>query len=58
MIKAASQAGTIKRYVPSEFGGEYPLEGKHAHITPPGIKAFMKQGEVRPLLSSCNLVDM
>ena len=47
VIEAASQAGTIQRYIPSEYGGEFPIEGKHAHLTPPGIKAFTKECEVR-----------
>jgi hypothetical protein len=52
LVEAARQAGTIKLFIPSQFGGEYPVKGPYKHLYTPPLKAIVSGKDVSNQLLS------
>ena len=46
LLEAAQRAGTIKRFIPSEFGGDYIITGPEGETYNPALKEFLNAKEV------------
>ena len=48
LLEAAKRAGTIKRFIPSEFGGDYTTAGPEGETFNPALKKYLGAKEVLP----------
>ncbi len=46
LVEAAKKAGTIKRFYPSEYGGDFVLTGKEGSTFNPHLRKFLEAKEV------------
>lgn len=60
LVEAAKKAGTIRRFYPSEYGGNFVLSGKEGSTFNPHLRKFLEAKEVCLLhiFSQCFILNL